>query len=46
MIDGHRVVAMSELTQENYEQLETHVNAFARNVSALPPILGALHGSR
>lgn len=46
VIDGHRVVAMSDLTQENYEQLETHVNAFARNVSALPPILGALHGSR
>jgi len=40
------VVALSDLTQENYELLESHVNAFARDVSALPPLLGALDGGR
>ncbi|MBM3828826.1 MAG: hypothetical protein FJW09_09310 [Actinobacteria bacterium] len=46
VVDGNRVVALSDLTQENYELLESHVNAFARDVSALPPLLGALDGGR
>jgi len=46
VVDGNRVVALSDLTQENYEQLERHVNAFARDVSCLSPLLGALEGGR
>jgi hypothetical protein len=46
VVEGNRVVAMSDLTQENYEQLESHVSAFARNVSGLSPLLGALNGHR
>jgi hypothetical protein len=46
VVEGNRVVAMSDLTQENYEQLESHVSAFARNVSELSPLLGALNGHR
>ena len=45
VVDGSRVKAVCDLTQENYEQLGTHVNAFARNVSGLSPLLGALNGN-
>ncbi|MFZ9931371.1 MAG: hypothetical protein ACO3GZ_11245, partial [Ilumatobacteraceae bacterium] len=41
VVEGTRVVAMSDLTQENYEHLGTHVNAFARKVSGLSPLLSA-----
>lgn len=45
VVEGSRVVAVSDLTQENYEHLGSHVNAFARNVSGLSPLLTAVHGT-
>jgi hypothetical protein len=46
VVEGSRIVAVTDLTQENYEQLAAHVTAFARKVSDLPPLLGALDGLR
>lgn len=42
VIDGSRVVALTDYTNDNYRELERHIAAFARQVKELPPLLTAL----
>jgi len=42
VIEGTRVLAVADLTQENYLHLNSHIEAFASNVAGLGPILSAI----
>jgi len=42
VIDGSRIVALTDYTNDNYRELEKHIAAFASNVSSLTPLLHAL----
>jgi hypothetical protein len=42
VIEGTRVLAVADLTQENYRHLNSHIEAFASNVAGLGPILSAI----
>lgn len=44
VVDGSRVKAVCDLTQENYKNLGSHVKAFVSTVNDLPPLLSAISG--
>ena len=42
VVDGNRVVALTDYTPDNYRELDKHITAFARQVRELPTLLTAL----
>ena len=42
VIEGSRVIALTDYTNDNYRELEKHIAAFARQVKELAPLLSAL----
>ena len=42
IVDGTRLVAVTDLTQDHYQQLSSYINAFSTSVSGLSPILSVI----
>jgi len=42
VVDGNRIVAVTDLTQDNYQQLSSYINAFSTSVIGLAPILSVI----
>ena len=42
IVDGTRLVAVTDLTQDHYQQLSSYINAFSTSVSDLSPILSVI----
>ena len=42
VVDGNRIVAVTDLTQDHYEQLSSYINAFSTSVIGLAPILSVI----
>lgn len=42
IVDDNRLVAVCDLTQENYQQLNAHIHAFSQSVGSLEPLLSAI----
>lgn len=42
VIDGNRLMAVADLTQDNYQQLSSYIYSFSNSVSGLAPILSVI----
>jgi hypothetical protein len=42
IVDGTRLIAVTDLTQDHYLQLSSYINAFSTSVSTLSPILSVI----
>ena len=42
VMDGNRLLAVTDLTQDNYQQLSSYINAFSTSVIGLAPILSVI----
>ena len=42
IVDGTRLVAVTDLTQDHYQHLSSYINAFSTSVSGLSPILSVI----
>ena len=42
VIDGNRLMAVADLTQDNYQQLSSYIYSFSNSVSGLSPILSVI----
>jgi hypothetical protein len=42
VVDGNRLLAVTDLTQENYQQLSSYINSFSNCVSGLSPLLSVI----
>jgi hypothetical protein len=42
VVDGNRLLAVTDLTQENYQHLSSYINSFSNCVSGLSPLLSVI----
>jgi hypothetical protein len=42
VVDGNRLVAVADLTQDNYQHLSSYIYSFSNSVSGLSPILSVI----